>query len=97
MGVWANMNEVTCIGRCKGCDRMRRVSDGVCEECLSAPGGRQRAERCHRCRTDPEYAAMTYNFIKTESGKKIFIGMFGLPPGVTAPERRPVPTGVQLV
>lgn len=87
------MSAVTCIGRCKGCDRMRRLDDGVCEECLSPSRGRLWAERAHRCRTDPAYAKTTYDSIKTNSGRKMFVAMFGLPPEAVAPERHPVPTG----
>lgn len=88
------MSEVTCIGRCKGCDRMRRLDDGVCNECLQSDSrGRVWAERAHRCRTDPEYAKTVYESIQKESGKRIFAKMFGYPPGVTPIQEKPVPTG----
>lgn len=90
------MSNIACIGRCKGCDRPRQLDDGVCEECLHAPSrGRTWAERAHRCRTDPEFAKQVYDAIATATGKKIFMAMFGVPPGAAPPpaEEVAVPTG----
>ena len=81
------MSEVTCIGRCKGCDRMRRLDDGVCQDCLSGPNlGRVWAERMYKCRQDPEYARTVYASIPTERGRKLFQVLF---PNFSPP----VPTG----
>lgn len=95
------MSEVTCIGKCIGCDRMRKVKvgasprGGICTECLESPArGASWAERAHRCRTEPAYARMVYESIDKPRAKKLFIGMFGLPEGAAPPvPEAPVPTG----
>jgi hypothetical protein len=88
------MSSITRIGKCKGCDRPRKLDDGVCDGCLTAPArGRVWAERAHRCRTDPEFAKQVYDSISTQTGKVIFMTMFGVPIGSTAPEEFPAPTG----
>ena len=91
------MTKVACIGRCKGCDRARQLDDGVCEDCLTPPRGRAWAERAHRCRTNPAFAKEVYESIQSLSGKKMFIGMFGVPSGSLPPEEHPVPTGTNPV
>lgn len=85
--------EVVSIGRCKGCDRGRRLNDGVCEECLAPPRGRRWAEDAHRCRTDKKYALIVYGKIKSERGRKLFEAMFGNPAAPTVEPRTPTPTG----
>lgn len=95
------MSEVACIGKCIGCDRMRRVKVGVCqsgaicEDCeKSGARGPKWAERAHRCRTDPGYAQGVYDSIETVIGKKLFVAMFGLPAKACPPAPDgPVPTG----
>lgn len=88
------MSKISCIGRCKGCDRPRQLDDEVCGECLNAPNrGRVWAERAHRCRTDPEFAKQVYEAIPSMTGKKIFTTMFGVPSGSHPPEEPPAPTG----
>ncbi len=82
------MSEVTSIGRCIGCDRgPRRVEDGICQECIEHPKrGREWARRAHRCRTEPDFALKTYSEIRTPRGRKLFVALFGLPPGAPPPE-----------
>lgn len=74
------MGHVSEIGRCKGCDRMERVEDGVCVECLSSPvRGRRWAEMSHRCRTDREFARQVFARIDTQRGRALFTIMYGDP------------------
>lgn len=95
------MSEVTCIGKCIGCDRMRKIrtdvseKGGICADCLDSPSrGTKWAERAYRCRTDSEYARATYDRIDSARGKKLYIMMFGLPDGAAPPApENPVPTG----
>ncbi len=95
------MSEVTCIGRCIGCDRMRKLQTGlsekggVCADCLNSRSrGVKWAERAHMCRTDPVYAKTCYDSIEQSRGKKLFILMFGLPAGCQPPAPDvPTPTG----
>lgn len=74
------MGSVTEIGSCIGCNRRFRLSDGVCQECVSHRG-RKWAEDSHRVRTDPVFALKVYRAIKNDSGRKIFEVMYGLPEG----------------
>jgi predicted amidophosphoribosyltransferase len=70
----------TQIGRCKGCNKHTILDDGVCPECLNGPNrGRKWAELAYKCRQDPAYAKKVYSSINTESGRKLFIMMFGTP------------------
>lgn len=98
------MEEVTCIGRCLGCDRMRRVrvglshefpDGGICEDCVVPPRGIAWAERAHKCRTRPEYAQKVYDSIQTQGGKKIFRAMFPnfIPAAPEGARLELVPTG----
>lgn len=82
------MNDVTAIGRCKGCDKARRLDDGVCSECLSHPKrGRKWAEMSHRIRTEPDFALRSFNEIGVRkpaheiTGKTLFIRDYGFPQG----------------
>ena len=70
------MSNVVQIGRCIGCDRRARLDDGVCEACLTRRG-RRWAEMSHRCRTDPEFALAVYSQIKTDSGRALFLSVYG--------------------
>ena len=95
------MNEVAQIGRCKGCDRLAELDDGVCHECLVGPArGRKWAEMVHRCRVEPSYAAEVYRSLRTENSRKFFILMFGMPNGIRAvgdpTDTRPVAPVLQL-
>lgn len=74
------MGEIFTIGRCLGCDRMRRLDDGVCTACLEGPHrGRRWAEMSHRCRTDRAFAREVFERIETRSGRALFALMYGDP------------------
>lgn len=79
------MNVVS-IGCCKGCTVRARLDDGVCRECLSSPRrGRAWALMSERVRTNREFAVVTYNRIKTDAGREVFVRMYGLPEGCNPP------------
>jgi hypothetical protein len=66
------------IGRCIGCNQRARLDAGVCLTCLEDPNrGRRWAEIAQRVRRDPAFAATVYSHIKTDGGRRIFLGMFG--------------------
>lgn len=69
---------IVTIGRCRGCDEMRRLDAGVCRECLELRG-RRWAELSHRCRTDRAFAAAAYRRIRSEDGRALFRKMYGDP------------------
>jgi hypothetical protein len=82
---------VTTIGRCKGCDKTRKLDDGACQECLTHPKrGRQWCEFSHRVRIDPEFALETFNGIGLNKpqvkllGRAKFIRDYGFPKGAEA-------------
>lgn len=90
------MDNPTLIGKCLGCDRMRRLEDltvqdttvklgGACVECMAPPRGRKWVLMSHKCRTDPKFALAVYNEIKKSKGQKLFILMYGLPEGAKPP------------
>jgi hypothetical protein len=59
---------------------MGKLHSGVCFDCLNSPArGRKWAEQAHKCRNDKDYAKKVYDSINTESGKKMFVAMFGSP------------------
>lgn len=79
------MNVVS-IGCCKGCTKRARLDDGVCKECLDSPRrGRSWALMSERVRKNPEFARATYNQIKSDAGRQMFIRMYGLPEGCNPP------------
>jgi len=65
------------IGRCVGCDRPSRLSDEVCEACLTRRG-RRWAEMSHRCRTDPEFALSVFDRISNDRGRALFLATYGV-------------------
>lgn len=74
------MHEVVWIGRCKGCDEMARLEDGVCEGCLRDPRrGRRWAAVAHRCRVDRAFARVVHGMIDSDGGREVFRRMFGDP------------------
>jgi len=64
------------IGRCIGCDRPSRLSNGICHACLTQRG-RRWAEMSHMCRTNPEFALDVYSQIKTDRGRELFLRAYG--------------------
>lgn len=73
------MSTLPTIGRCKGCDAVRRLDEGVCHACLVPPRGRVWARMSHRVRTDPEFALAVYRRITTDAGRRTFVRAYGLP------------------
>ena len=87
-------NLIVQIGKCTGCERLRKLDDGVCDECLTNPHrGRKWAAMAFRVRQDPKFAATVYGMIRTDAGKKVFVQEFGVPDGASAPGTR----GLRLV
>lgn len=70
--------DIVTIGRCHGCDRMRRLDAGVCTACLERRG-RRWAELSHRCRKDRSFAFAVYRRIRDEHGRALFRRMYGDP------------------
>lgn len=69
--------ELVVVGRCRGCDRMMTLDDGVCRGCLDDPRrGRAWAELSHRCRTDHRFAWLVLTRIRTAGGRRLFILMY---------------------
>lgn len=77
------MADVVHIGLCIGCARQAILDDGVCAPCLTPPRGRRWAELSHRARTDLAFAIAVYCAITTESGRKVFAAMYGVPASIT--------------
>ena len=86
-------SSVVHIGRCLGCDEVRRLDDRVCQPCLARSGGRRFAEQCHRVRTDPAFAAALYQRLPTARARERFVALFGLPtierPRIAVNDTRP--------
>jgi hypothetical protein len=77
---------MTVIGRCKGCDRSAVLIDGICQKCLTDPRrGPRWAELAARCRKEPAIALQVYHSLNTDMQKKLFVIMFGCPPGIESP------------
>ncbi len=70
------VSAIATIGRCIGCDRPARLDDRVCRACLTRRG-RGWAEASGRCRSDPEFARAVYMQIATESGRRLFLAIYG--------------------
>lgn len=76
------------IGRCVGCNNMRRLQTDACEECLGAPNrGPKWLELARRVRNDPEFALACFNRLPKEppAHRIAFVEKYGLPAGAEDP------------
>jgi hypothetical protein len=75
------MAKVSEIGKCAGCQKSRALVDGACKDCRDRFG-----ERCgiqmRKIRQDPAFARRCYDYCETDTMKKRFTDMFGVPEGV---------------
>jgi hypothetical protein len=75
------------IGKCIGCLKMGQLEDGVGKCCLSHPSrGKEWAIAANKVRNDPESAKKVWKYLPSDDAKRLFIYMFGLPPGERHPD-----------
>jgi hypothetical protein len=77
------MGIISEIGKCVGCGCRGRLLKGACEPCRNR-FGQNAGSLMGKIRIDPEYARLCYLSLDAPHQKKMFIQMFGLPPGCIA-------------
>jgi hypothetical protein len=71
------------IGQCVGCGCRGRLAKGACEPCRNQ-FGQNAGTLMSKIRSDREYARLCYLSLDAPHQKRVFIRMFGLPPGCRA-------------
>lgn len=65
-------------GSCSGCQSVERLLDGACAGCRKK-FGRGCGPIMQRVRSDPRFAKMCYDALKTDLEREKFVKMFGNP------------------
>jgi len=66
------------MGECPGCQGVKRLMDGACQDCRKRYGGNC-GPVMRRVRTDPKFALACYHSLRNDAERERFVSMFGDP------------------
>lgn len=67
---------VTCVGRCPGCLRMKKLTNMACADC-GGTFGQHFGRIASRIRSEPRLKGMCYDALKSDALRAKFVEMFG--------------------